>query len=132
MTHLPMRHRQSSAVAVAAVLSVLSCAAPTDVIGGRLVVGVAPPVLHLTNRSPAPVYFFAIEGGLAMRANWGPCTDPAHCRGIAAGGSFALPLDDVAGYHAEAKTLLVYWWHLIPGGPTGFHPDSIRVAGAQL
>jgi hypothetical protein len=127
----PTRWR-SFVLAIGASLGVVSCGQPTEVIGGQIVAKVTPPVLQLTNKSPAPAYFFPIEGNLAMRANWGPCTDPGSCRNIAPGRSVDLPLDEIAGYHPDAKMIIVYWWHLIPGGPTGFQPDSIRAAGTPL
>jgi len=117
---------------VGALLATLSCDSPADVIGGQLVVAVTPPVVRLTNQTPAPVYFFAIERGLAIRALWAPCTDPSRCAAIAPRGSSDVPFSQIAGYETGAQTAIVFWWHLIPGSETGFRPDSIRAVGIQF
>jgi hypothetical protein len=92
----------------------------------------APPVLNLSNVSPATIYTFPIEAGLAMRANWAPCSDPAHCNGIKPGATTELPYAQIAGYEAGATHAIVYWWHLVPDGSAGFRPDSIRAVPVRL
>jgi hypothetical protein len=119
-------------LALGASLIALACEDPADLTAGELAVRVTPPVVELTNHTPAPVYFFAIEGGLAIRANWAPCTDPSRCRAVAPAGSLDLAFSQIAGYHTDAETAIVYWWHLIPGGETGFRPDSIRAVGIRF
>ena len=109
-----------------------ACGSSTGPIADRLVVTAAPPQLQLTNESPAPVYVFAIESGLAMRANWGPCTDPATCRGIPAGATDELAYSGIAGYTESATHAIVYWWHLVPRDGGGYAPDSIRAVGVEL
>ena len=119
-------------LAIAALLLALSCDSPTGLIPGELAVRVTPPTLQLTNQTPAAVYFFAIDGKLAMVANWAPCTDPTSCLAIAPATSEDLPYSQIAGYEAGAQTAIVYWWHLVPEGATGFRPDSIRAAAVRL
>ncbi len=118
--------------AVGALLVTLSCHSPTGVIGGQLAVSATPPIVQLANQSQTPVYFFAIESGLAARADWAPCTDPSHCLALPPMASTDLPYSDIAGYESGAQTAIVYWWHLVPGGATGFRPDSIRAVIVQL
>ena len=115
-----------------ALLCTLSCGSATGVFGGELSVRVTPPILNLTNHTTAAVYFFAIEGQSASRANWAPCTDPSHCAAVAPAASRDLPYSQIAGYELGVQTAIVYWWHLIPGGETGFHPDSVRAVGVRL
>jgi hypothetical protein len=110
----------------------LACGSATGPIGGNLAVRAAPPVLNLSNVSPATIYTFPIEAGLAMRANWAPCSDPAHCSGIKPGATEELPYAQIAGYGAGATHAIVYWWHLVPDGTTGFRPDSIRGVPVRL
>ena len=135
LNHMPIENLGGSVkglVLVGALTVNIACSSPTDVIGGNLLARVTPPTVILTNQTSAPVYFFAIEGRLAIRANWGPCTDPSRCTAIAPAASADLPFDQIAGYDATAQTAIVYWWHLIPGGATGFHPDSVRAVGFQF
>jgi len=113
-------------------LVAVACGSATGPIGGNLVVRAAPPVLKLSNESPATIYTFSIEGGLATRANWAPCSDPAQCAGIKFGETRDLPYAQIAGYGAGATHAIVYWWHLVPGGTTGFKPDSIRAVPVEL
>jgi len=121
---------KTSFVGVICVLS-LACTSSTAPIGGRLRVNPAPPTLQLTNESPAPVYIFVIEAGLAIRANWAPCTDPAQCRRIRVGATDELAYTEIAGYTESATHAIVYWWHLVRRGG-GYEPDSIRAVGAEL
>jgi len=115
---------KTSLVGVICAFSV-ACGSSTAPIGGNLAVKVTPPDLELTNVSPATVYYFAIESGLAIRANWAPCADPEKCPGIPAFSSRRLAYADIGGYSATATRVVVYWWHLVPSG-AGFKPDSIR------
>ncbi len=109
-----------------------ACGSPTGLIEGRLAVQAVSPVLRLTNQSPAPVYWFAVERGVTARINWAPCTDPARCAGLAPWATTALPYTQVAEYTAAAREATVYWWHLIPATGGGFRPDSIRVVVVAL
>jgi hypothetical protein len=119
-----------SFVSVAGVF-VLACTSSAGPSGDQLRVNPAPPTLQLTNESPAPVYIFAIEADLAIRANWAPCTDPLECRSIQVGATADLAYTDIAGYSASARHAIVYWWHLVRRGG-GYEPDSIRAVGAEL
>ena len=110
----------------------LACGSATGPIGGNLAVRAAPPVLQLSNESPATVYTFSIEGGLAIRANWAPCSDPAHCGGLKPGETEEVQYAQIAGYAPGATHAIVYWWHLVPDGSTGFRPDSIRAVPVTL
>jgi hypothetical protein len=120
-----------SLVSFALVLA-LACGSATGPIGGNLAVRAAPPVLQLSNESPATVYTFSIEGGLAIRANWAPCSDPAHCGGLKPGETEEVRYAQIAGYAPGATHAIVYWWHLVPDGSTGFRPDSIRAVPVTL
>jgi hypothetical protein len=82
--------------------------------------------------SPATIYTLPIEAELAARANWAPCSDPAHCSGIKPWESQELPYAQITGYAAGATHAIVYWWHLVPDGTTGFKPDSIRAVVVRL
>lgn len=100
---------------------------------GTLSVEVEAGSLVLTNRTDAPVYTFVIDGALAMRALWAPCTDPRRCTAIAPGARRTVPVEELAGYEAgREQTLLVYWWHLVPADRGAFRPDSLRVEPARL
>ncbi|MDP3676348.1 MAG: hypothetical protein Q8R44_14845 [Novosphingobium sp.] len=118
---------------VSALLSLtLACANPTGLIGGHLAVQAAPPVLELTNQSPASIYSFTIERDAAAYTDWAPCNDPARCSPLRPGASMAVPYTQIAGYASGASEAIVYWWHLIAGGETGFRPDSIRAVVVAL
>jgi hypothetical protein len=110
----------------------VACGSPTTLIEGRLAVQATPPVLQLTNQSPAPVYSFATERGAAAKSNWAACTDPARCAGLAPGTTTALPYTQIASYTPAAREAIVYWWHLIPATGMGFRPDSIRAVVVTL
>lgn len=112
---------------VSAALSLaLACANPASPHGGQLTVQATPPVLELTNQSAGPVYYFTIERGAAAYTDWAPCTDPVHCTGIKPGQSATVGYAVIVGYTVDAREAIVYWWHLVPGGTTGFRPDSLR------
>ncbi len=121
---------RTSLVGIICVFS-LACTSSTAPLGGRLTVRRAPPTLQLTNESPAPVYILPIEAGLAIRANWAPCTDPAQCRGIRVGATEELAYTDIAGYTDTATHAIVYWWHLVRRSG-GYEPDSIRAIPVEL
>jgi hypothetical protein len=104
----------------------LGCANPTGPIGGRLSVRAVPPVLELTNQSPAPIYSFTIERGAAAYTDWAPCTDPSRCTAIRAGQTASMAYTQIAGYAPGAREAIVYWWHLVADAGTTFQPDSIR------
>ena len=110
----------------------LACANPTATIGDTITVRAAPPVLELTNQSPAPVYSFIIERGTAAYTDWAPCTDPAHCGATGVGRTSSVAYTQIAGYSVDAREAIVYWWHLVPGGETGLRPDSVRAVVVGL
>ena len=110
----------------------LACGTPTAPVGGQLTVRAAAPMLELTNHSPAAIYTFSIERGAAAYTDWAPCTDPANCAAIGIGESATLPYSQIAAYTSAAREAIVYWWHLVPGGPTGFMPDTIRAVVVTL
>jgi hypothetical protein len=116
----------------AALFITVACSNATGPLEGRLAVQAVPPVLQLTNQSPAPVYFVAIERGATAKINWAPCTDPAQCAGLAPRATTALPYAQIGFYTPAAREANVYWWHLIPATGTGFRPDSIRVVVVAL
>ena len=108
---------------------VFACAGP---IAGRLTVHAAPPILELTNQSPAPIYFFAIERGADAYTDWATCTDPSRCTAIKVGETASVPYSQIAGYAPGAREAIVYWWHLIDGSHATFRPDSIRAVIVAL
>ncbi len=110
----------------------LACANPTGLIGGRLTVRAVPPILDLTNQSPAPVYVFTVERRAAAYTDWAPCTDPSRCAGITLGQTTSVPYTHIAGYAPGAREAIVYWWHLIAGAQSTFRPDSIRAVVVGL
>lgn len=110
----------------AALIFTAACGTATGLIEGRLTVQAAPPVLQLTNQSPAPVYWFAVERGATAKISWAPCTDPARCAGLAPGTTTALPYPQISFYTPAAREAVVFWWHLIAATGGGFRPDSIR------
>ena len=111
---------------------VLGCASPTAPTSGQLTVRAAPPLLELTNHSPAAIYTFSIERGAAAFTDWAPCNDPTNCAAIGIGQSATMPYSQIAAYTSAAREAIVYWWHLIPGGPAGFQPDTIRAVVVTL
>ena len=111
---------------------VLACGSPLGPTGGQLTVRAAHPVLELINHSPAAIYTFPIERSAAAYTDWAPCTNPTSCAGIGVGQSATLPYGQIAAYTTAAREAIVYWWHLIPGGPTGFQPDTIRAVVVTL
>jgi len=110
----------------------LACGNPTGPIGGRLAVRAAPPLLELTNQSPAPVYTFTIERQTAAYTDWAPCTDAARCAAIKTGVTASVPYTQIAGYAPGAREAIVYWWHLVPSGQATFRPDSLRAIVVTL
>src|ERR1700741_2380184 len=110
----------------------LACDSVPTPLDGTLTVRAAPPMLELTNHSSAAIYTFPIERGAAAYTDWAPCTDPTSCAAVGVGQSAALPYSQIAAYTTAAREAIVFWWHLIPGGPTGFQPDSIRAVVVTL
>jgi hypothetical protein len=115
-----------------AVSLALACASPTTPNGGQFTVQASPPVLELSNHTPAAVYSFPIERGAAAYTDWAPCSDPTRCAAVRVGQSTTVAYSQIAGYTAAAREAIVYWWHLVPGGPTGFQPDTIRAVVVTL
>ena len=114
-------------VVVGAVLTaLLGCGNPTGTGSAGLLVRAAPPVLNLTNRSSAPIYSFVIDRGVAAFTDWAPCTDPGTCPALKTGETSPLGYAQIVGYSSTSTEAIVYWWHLVPDGTSGFRPDSIR------
>lgn len=122
------------AATVSLLLSLASCAeflGPAE--SGTFTAEARPPDLELSNRTGAPVYYFAIEAELAARALWAPCTDPRACRSVAAGERTRIALDAVPGYDdISPERVLVYWWHLVPSTDGSFAAEDIRVVAVDL
>jgi hypothetical protein len=116
----------------AALCIAVACSNSTGLPVERLAVQVAPPVLLLTNQSPAPIYFLAMNRASLAAANWAFCSDPTRCIALNPGVSTALPYAQIGGYTQGAREAVVYWWHLIRATGTGFRPDSIRAVVAAL
>jgi hypothetical protein len=110
----------------------LACSNATDPSVGTLVVRRTPPSLELTDRSVAPVYYFAIERGSLAYIDWAPCVDPAYCSPVDAGGRISLKYSKIAGYFPGAKQAVVFWWHVVPGAADALQPDSVRAVVVDL
>ena len=99
---------------------------------GGLTVDASAAMLALENNSSRTLFYFVIEGGLAIRANWAPCTDPAHCPQIAAHRRVTRPYEAIAGYTPEATTAIAYWWYLEKQRDGSYKPDRIRAVAVDL
>ena len=44
----------------------------------------------------------------------------------------AVPYGKIVGYTPAAREAIVYWWHLMPDGGSGFRPDSLRAVVVGL
>jgi hypothetical protein len=119
-------------VVSAALCIAVACSNSAGLPVERLAVQAAPPVLLLTNQSPAPAYFLAMERGSLARANWAFCSDPTRCTALNPGVSTSLPYAQIGGYTQGAHEAVVFWWHLIPATGSGFRPDSIRAVVVAL
>lgn len=115
----------------ASLASLLACGSPTGAASGELVVHATPPVLELTNHSPAPIYSFTIDRGAAAYTDWAPCTNPTTCAAIGVGGTVSLAYTQIVGYSSASQEAIVFWWHLVPDR-NGFGPDSVRAVIAAL
>jgi len=119
-------------VVTAALCIAVACSNSVGLTVERLAVQAAPPVLLLTNQSPAPVYYLAMNRASLAAANWAFCSDPTRCTGLNPGVSTSLPYAQIGGYTQGAREAVVFWWHLIPATGTGFRPDSIRAVVVAL
>jgi len=120
------------ALCAATLVITAACSNPTGSIAGPVAVRATPPVLQLTNNTTAPVYAFVIERRAAAYTDWAPCTDAAACPGIVSGATVAVPYGKIVGYTPAAREAIVYWWHLMPDGGSGFRPDSLRAVVVGL
>jgi len=119
-------------VVSAALCIAVACSNSAGLTVERLAVQAAPPVLLLTNQSPAPVYYLAMNRASLAAANWAFCSDPTRCTGLNPGVSTSLPYAQIGGYTQGAREAVVFWWHLIPATGAGFRPDSIRALVVAL
>jgi hypothetical protein len=92
----------------------------------------APQAVVLGNNTTRPVGYFLIEGELAMRALWAPCTARTGCPSIAPGERRTIPAAQIAGVAPGKRDVIVYWWHLVEGRDGALRPDSIRSLGARV
>lgn len=82
--------------------------------------------LRLANSTNVAVYYVVMESEFAARADWTPCTNPSTCPQVAPYREKRVAYEEIAGYDPGDSEAILYWWHLEPGGPDGFQPDSIR------
>ncbi len=89
-------------------------------------VDTAGRALVLANRGTEGIYVQIFERRLAALADWVPCRDPSVCPPLPPGGGMRVAFDSIAGYQADARDVVVYWWTLnrAPGGT--FQPDAMR------
>ncbi len=107
---------------------------PRSVAGEGLTVHAVPPQLVLTSRDTVSLYYTIFEHELATRVEWRPCTDPATCEHVPAGGERRVPYARIAGYEPGAEAAIVYWWRLIPAptGRQGWIAERVRSAVVGL
>ena len=107
-------------------LLAFGCSGGTGPDGSPLQVRVMPPVLTLTNESPAIVYTTVIERNSLAVVDWIPCTNPLFCPGIAPGEAATILYSEITGFESGEEQAVVYWWHLVPRAGGGFQVDEIR------
>jgi hypothetical protein len=113
-------------------LMAFGCSGGTGPDGGPLRVRAVPPVLTLTNESPAVVYTMVIERNNLAVVDWIPCVDPVNCPGIRPGRDSTMPYSRITGYEPGEDEAIVYWWHLLPKAGGGFEVDEIRQVLIEL
>ncbi len=117
---------------VSATLVVAACThEPTAVSDGALRVVTGTDALTLQNSSPAAINYFVVERGYAARINWAPCAGPS-CPAVPAAGTATVPFLEIAGYAPGAHEAIVYWWHTVLNGTSGFRVDTVRALVAPL
>ena len=103
-----------------------ACTQPTSPILGVVSARGIGQNVEITNHTFAPVYTFVIDRGAAAYTDWGPCTDPTLCAATAPQSGSVLPYSQIVGYTLTSREVIVYWWHLVPDGASGFRADSTR------
>lgn len=74
----------------------------------------------IDNFTDAPVYFHIYRtGALALFAD---CLDPVRCTGVPARSSRAIPFAEITAWDAEADSVDIDFWHLVPDGRGGYRP----------
>ena len=82
--------------------------------------------VRVSNPTDRTIYYTVFEQEFATRASLAPCTDPARCASVAPAGEVIVPYSAIAGYTKDAREVLVYWWHLVPGPDGRYSMDRLR------
>lgn len=95
---------------VYAVMLLAACAG--DPVGSARDPLVAEPAgdaaVAVTNNTDQPVYYRIINPDAL--AQWIPCTSPADCPEIAAGGTVRIAYTDISLYQPGSRAAELYWW----------------------
>jgi hypothetical protein len=118
--------RRSLALAIALSLAGACGSATGPVRDGPLVVTAGTGVVVIHNVGREPLYTFALTREVAPLVDWAACTDPTHCKGIAAGERREIPYSEIYGYTPATREILVYAWNLVQS-ESGFKVGTMRV-----
>ena len=124
--------RAASVLLAVGLLLLPGCRSPSESPAGELAVTKRAHSLRLTNRTDEPVYWFAGEVSLLRRLDWITCSDPSVCESIEPGRTRVLAYDEILGDSADARTVVVFWWHLVPKEGGGFRPDGLHSVPVEL
>jgi hypothetical protein len=87
--------------------------APTGIVAGALTARVEGTQVVLRNTTEFVVTYRMIESETATRALFPVCT-VATCPRLAQGEERRVPLTDIVGWSAAARSAIVPWWRMVP------------------
>ena len=122
--------RRPGIFAITAVLAVLTdCRKQPEGFapaGGTVEVSVRSGFLSVSNGTPEPVHYFAVEQGTASLIDWVPRCVADDPNQIAPMGVKNIDFSEILGLAPNCR-ILFYWWHCPPSIERGITVHSVQV-----
>jgi hypothetical protein len=101
--------------------------------GATVSVSAAASGVRIVNDGAEPLAFAIFERGLSQRVRFAPCVDPGPaCVRLPAGQAVVVPFDQVGGYTAGARGVVVYTWRVVPDGAAGYRAADLASRTVSL
>lgn len=84
---------------------------------GKVDAVVADGRVVLKNGTERVVGYLVVEKNMAIVAMFPPCA--SDCQTLVQGGEVSIRYQDIPGYSADAREVMVYWWTYGPDGRPG-------------
>jgi hypothetical protein len=116
---------------MAMLVTTLGCGDSTGITAEEFGIRTTGEEVVLSNGTEKPTYYFIVERETAAVLDFATCVEGPRCKSVAPGSTARIPYRQIAGYKADRKEAIVYWWRSVLA-PTGPRVDELRSRVVEL